>query len=92
MKIKEDLKLEDLVQFGFSKNDDDFKHNNNLDEINPLWWATYIYNIGHSRRGQFYYIIVQENRNVFLYASKPDGDGGFVPLTEKEIYLLNQIT
>lgn len=43
----------------------------------------YIYNLGHSRRGQFYFYTVDmrsEDRSINVYASKPDGTGSYVNL------------
>ena len=35
-----------------------------------------VLNLGHSRRGQFYYLYYNPNYNSFnIYASKPDGEG-----------------
>jgi len=33
------------------------------------------YNLGHSRRGQFYYLIIENDRSVSVLATEPDGSG-----------------
>jgi hypothetical protein len=38
----------------------------------------YIYDLGHSRRGQHYYILIQKDLQVTILASKADGDGTHV--------------
>jgi len=51
------------------------------DEDDPFYYYNdlyYVYNIGHSRRGQFYYILVFTDYTIGLLATKPDGDGGFI--------------
>lgn len=37
--------------------------------------ADYIYHLGHSRRGQNYYIIVDKTRYLTIFASEADGEG-----------------
>jgi hypothetical protein len=44
----------------------------------------YSYNLGHSRRGQFYYYIVM-NRKLYIIATKPDGDGAEIEANPKII-------
>jgi len=42
-----------------------------------------VYNLGHSRRGQWYYYIINEDtRELSVFATKPDGDGTDVLLDE----------
>jgi len=73
MKVKDGLDLRILLNYGFEKIDkkeEEEKENYTISNFN------YKYNIGHARRGQFYYILVNEiSINVFLYASEPDGSG-----------------
>lgn len=47
----------------------------------------YIYYIGHSRRGQLYYIIIFNDGKVMLEATKPDGDGGMIDFPDVIIKL-----
>lgn len=77
MKIKESVNLTDLLDLGFSiicKEDED--------EEDVLYYmdGCYAYNLGHSRRGQFYNLIVGKDRNILLYATKPDGSGGAITM------------
>ena len=74
MKIKQSVTFEQLINFGFAieTDEDDW-------EINCKW----CYNLGHSRRGQFYYYIIKDidnDRELLVYASKPDGDGTHIAL------------
>ncbi len=59
------------VEYTLYKDDDMFIENH------------YIYNLGHSRRGQFYFYTIDmrsEDRLINVYASKPDGTGSYVNL------------
>lgn len=66
---------EDLLKYHWEYkglNDEDW----NLENV-------WIYEIGHSRRGQFYYYLIDmktEYKVLLIYASKPDGSGTFTPL------------
>ncbi len=73
MIVKQNVNLEILLNYGFEKIDKELEQKN--DEYTIASYH-YKFNIGHSRRGQFYYLLVDKNtRNIFIYASKPDGDG-----------------
>ncbi len=48
----------------------------------------YVLDLGHSRRGQHYYVLVKlNNRSVSLYASEPDGNGCEISVPEKLLKL-----
>lgn len=80
MKIKQDVNLSKLTQYGFDKID---KEQANKDEEYTLSIFDYAHTIGYARRGQFYYLLVSElTRELCVFASKPDGDGCSVPLTD----------
>jgi len=72
MKVKDDLDLDILLNYGFEKID---KKEEEKNEQYTISYFDYKYNIGHARRGQFYYILVGSNRIVSIYASEPDGSG-----------------
>lgn len=73
LKIKQDVDLSILLQYGFEKTDKEYYKR--MDDW-TLCGCDYLYNIGHARRGQFYYIVIsEEERELNIYASKPDGDG-----------------
>lgn len=73
MKIKQDVNLSILTQYGFDKID---KEQANKDEEYTLSIFDYVHTIGYARRGQFYYLLVSElTRELHVFASKPDGDG-----------------
>lgn len=81
MKIREDLDLENLRKYGF-KTIKEMRQNSELPEIfeynNDDTW---VYEIGHSRRGQYYYLLIID-KEIYIEASKPDGDGCFVLLPD----------
>ena len=44
----------------------------------------FICKVGHSRRGQFYYLLIDpKTREIRVYASRPDGDGGPIDLGDE---------
>ena len=49
----------------------------NDEHDDPLYGCEgkYVYDLGHSSRGQHYYVLIQKNLEVTILASKPDGDG-----------------
>lgn len=61
---------------------EDFKKNYVAEDYeDPLFYYEhcYVYDIGSSRRGQWYYLIVK-NREILVLATKPDGSGGAIAL------------
>ena len=55
-----------------------FKENHvceNSDDKFYFYEGCYFYNLGHARRGQHYYVLIQKDLQVAILASKPDGDG-----------------
>jgi len=86
MKIKEELNIDILLEYGFEKID---KAEEEKDEQYTISNFDYKYLIGHSRRGQFYYLLVGNSRNVIIYASEPDGSGGCVDLPDVLIKMFN---
>jgi len=87
MKIKEGINLETLLEYGFEKVD------RGEAEENEDWTIAgydYLYNIGHARRGQFYYLLVDENTRIIdIYASKPDGSGTSIGLPDILVTLIS---
>ena len=67
--------FDDLIPFGFEYIDHAEPHG---DEEPGYVLEGHImsYYLGHSRRGQMYYLLVDEALNIRLYASPPDGGGG----------------
>lgn len=41
-----------------------------------------VYDLGHSRRGQYYYLIIEDDRTISVFATKPDGDGTSIELDD----------
>jgi len=72
LKLRKDITDEILIEeYGFKLESDDEDYT-----IHEML----CYEIGHSRRGQFYYYIVNEDRTLSVYASDPDGSGGSIKL------------
>ena len=68
MKIKEELNLEVLLDYGFTKIDKEQAKEN---EDWMISCYEYIFEIGHARRGEFYYLLVSETqRDIIIYASE----------------------
>lgn len=88
MKFNKEKNIKDVTKFGFFHIDE---IRNDLDEYDFLFYLkdAYLYSFGHSRRGQYYYMII-ENNNVTLYTSKPDGDGGSVLLDDTIFNMIEQ--
>ena len=79
MRLIEDFKIESLGEYGFQELNDDYKLDNCIDEDHELKYQSgWVWEIGHSRRGQFYYLICDLKSNIRIFASKPDGSGGTV--------------
>lgn len=76
MKIKEDYNIDKLLEYGFEKTD---KDQDLEDDDYAVASFDYYFKIGHSRRGQFYYLLITEaSRILHILATDPDGSGGIV--------------
>jgi hypothetical protein len=76
MKVKDELPLDVLLRYGFTKIDNEEELKN---EEYTIASCDYKYQIGHARRGQFYYLLVnEETRKLIIYATEPDGGGGCI--------------
>ena len=82
MKIKNDFDLSLLESLGFAPFS---KEAFGYDDFFEYFQPEYLMSLGHSRRGQFYYFFVRD-RELLLYASKPDGSGGTI---EFPLFALN---
>lgn len=71
IKVKDGV---DLTKYGFKLITDTDDHNYVLDQ-------KYAYQIGYSRRGQYYYYLVDKKGILKIYASEPDGSGGATELS-----------
>lgn len=76
MKLTPSLSIDILSNYGFEKiNKKEEEENENY----VLSSFDYKFEIGHARRGQFYYLLASEStRNIIIYASEPDGAGGMI--------------
>jgi hypothetical protein len=81
MKIKAEIDLNVLSNYLFVEVSELDEYYNPFDcQLDFLGFAdyTWLYEIGHSRRGQCYYLLVTNERELVVVASKPDGSGGTV--------------
>ena len=55
--------------------------------------SKYVYTIGHARRGQFYYITIDIDGEIRIFASRPDGSGTHIKMTDVliQMYKLGMI-
>lgn len=83
MKIKDNIDISVLEKYGFSS-----PGKENGDDWRMLSRFKYIFSIGHSRRGQFYYILVDQERYLNIYASPPDGSGDTVKFPDVILQLI----
>lgn len=94
MKIKANVQLDLLKKYGFEESGkyNDYRENpfeegqlSFLDKDLYLYFLT----LGYSRRGQYYYLLISKDRTLCVVASKPDGDGGAIPLYSSLIKMVN---
>ena len=77
MELNKDFEIKDLVDYDFIEMTKEYKEEYISDEDPVLnYFEGYLYNIGHSRRGQHYYLLCNTTGSFSLYASEPDGAGG----------------
>jgi hypothetical protein len=82
-----DFTDEEIVAYSNLHLEDDKIKKQNIvvsDRDELYWFDDYlILNIGHSRRGQYYYIFCHKKTlELYVYASKPDGSGGVCNLPD----------
>jgi hypothetical protein len=75
MRIKNVENLSILKDYGFSEINKE-EAIENEDYVASCF--SFEFNLGHSRRGQFYSLFVGSDGVIHVYASKPDGDGSSV--------------
>ncbi len=86
MKIKENVALESLLDYGFEAiNKEEAEDDGDYTIAN----YDYKFTIGHSRRGQVYYILIHGSRTISLFASEPDGSGGTIGCPDILIKLIS---
>ena len=87
MKLKDGLWIGVLLDYGFVEVD---KEEDEDDESPYMVDYDYKFEIGHSRRGQFYYLLVKEStRKIIIYATKPDGSGGVIGCPDVLVKLIS---
>ena len=78
MKIKQEFldSPSQLFDLGF-----EYKEETKWDDLDWELKDVLSYPLGHSRRGQFYYLTIKkDNRDLMIYATKPDGDGTHIEI------------
>ena len=79
MIISDSFNLENLSKYGFKKFDIE-----DCDEEMKYMKIDWVMDLGHSRRGQFYYLFVSQ-MSLKIFASKPDGSGGPLGFPQKAV-------
>lgn len=79
LKIRENVDLKELEKFGFFS---DFEYQTSYSE-DFEFENQVIYEMGHSRRGQFYFILIDKSSLVMsVYATEPDGSGSNIAMSD----------
>lgn len=79
LKIKDSVDLKELEKFGFFSS---FEYETDYSE-DFEFENTMIYEMGHSRRGQFYFILIDKSSLVMsVYATEPDGSGSDIAMSD----------
>lgn len=85
MQLRKDIDQQ-LIDLGFAKYENIW-NDNSTEFLKGL----FVKDLGGGRRGQSYYLFIDEEFKLQLYASEPDGDSGFLQIDIKIIELLNYI-
>jgi len=106
MKVSKNIKLSELIEYGFKKilkkpniNDyntdiekEEFQYYNDCSDFDnqdeKLSFYEYVFEVGHARRGQFYYILIDDDRKIYIWASEPDGDGSAILMPDILVRLI----
>lgn len=88
MKLIEEKSRLSLLDNGFVRYDEEYRRLNNCEDRWMPYQDGFIYDIGHSRRGQSYYLFVGDGSlGISILGSEPDGAGGMIGLPNKIIEL-----
>lgn len=79
MRLKDDFNLTVLEEYGFRKIDKEQAERN--DEF-LLACYEYQFEMGCSRRGQSYHLVVSKEKTFHVFATEPDGSGDAVPMPD----------
>lgn len=93
MRIKANVDLNELIKLGF-ENPIDYpdEYKNDWGDHDYTFDDKLVFYLESSRRGQSYYLLVDVNtRNLSLYATKPDGDGGAIDFSSNIILKLHSL-
>ena len=78
-------KIFQLGRYGFVKITKEFINENCLEGSDIACMEGWVYNMGESRRGQFYYLVCSLEGKFSIVATKPDGSGGALDLEKDSI-------
>ena len=74
MKVNQEVTSEQLTSYGWGREEITDKYGDSIYMEDVM----FTYNLGHSRRGQFYYYFIMKDRTIAIYASEPDGSGTWI--------------
>ena len=79
--LTDEMNDDEVKQIVKLENEFEKSHYVAYDDYDGLYYyeGCWVFEIGHSRRGQSYYVIINKNTNeVQLLATEPDGSGGII--------------
>ena len=77
-----------LLELGFDKINKEYELTK---DDNTLAYYDYSFYLADGRRGQQYYILIDKEKRVLIYATKPDGSGCPGEVSIKSIEILMQL-
>lgn len=86
MQLNQGIKAVLLKDYGFHVLDEDYKKENGLNDSPIEYMDGFIFDLGESRRGQFYYLICSNEGEFSIVATDPDGSGGAISLKKMDIF------
>jgi len=74
------IKVFDELYQEYLKFIENYVIDNEYDDPLSGYEGQYVYDLGHSSRGQHYYVLIQKDLQVSIFASKADGSGTWVEI------------
>ena len=78
-------KILELEKYGFEEITPELINESCLEDSDIAYMEGWVYNMGESRRGQFYYLVCSLEGRFSIVATKPDGSGGALELEKDSI-------
>ena len=75
MKVKSEVSIEELEKVGFSQITKEYCEDNWIDDEDPRYYYKFGAEVAEGRRGQCYWLLLDETRTIHIYATNPDGTG-----------------